>query len=208
MVRDVVLLVIGLLLLIKGGDMFVSSAVRLSELLRLPRIVIGSTLVSLATTTPELVVSIMAGVKGEPGLAIGNAVGSVICNIGLIMGVTASMKHVQIHREALRTPLIVLFLAGVLLLLMTMDLVLSRWQGIVLLGIGVCYFVYDFVHHWRDRKPQDAVEAGAIEKGLKSRFAWLETPWGSGLKFVLAAGVIVAWQPIVSGFSGEHRECA
>ena len=76
-------LVVGLALLVKGGEIFVSAAVRLAEFLRMPRVVIGSTLVSLATTTPELVVSLMASSQGESGLAVGNAVGSCICNIGL-----------------------------------------------------------------------------------------------------------------------------
>ena len=68
---QVIFLIVGLALLVKGGELFVSAAVRIAELSRIPRVVVGSTLVSLATTTPELVVSIMAGAKGESGLAIG-----------------------------------------------------------------------------------------------------------------------------------------
>jgi cation:H+ antiporter len=88
---NLVILVLGLALIIKGGDWFVGASVRIAELLRMPRVVIGSTFVSLATTTPELVGSLMAGSKGEPGLAVGNAIGSCICNVGLILGVTASL---------------------------------------------------------------------------------------------------------------------
>ncbi|HWH69678.1 MAG TPA: hypothetical protein VNT26_09855, partial [Candidatus Sulfotelmatobacter sp.] len=73
---DWLFLVLGLALIIKGGDLFVGAAVRIAECLRMPRVVIGSTLVSLATTLPELCVSIMAGLRGESGLAVGNAVGS------------------------------------------------------------------------------------------------------------------------------------
>ena len=64
MLADVLILILGLPLIIKGGDWFVGASVRIAELLRMPRVVIGSTLVSLATTTPELVVSVMAGEQG------------------------------------------------------------------------------------------------------------------------------------------------
>src|SRR5436190_20367075 len=114
MFYDTLLLLAGLVLIIKGGDLFVAAAVRIAEFLRMPRVVIGSTLVSLTTTTPELIVSLTAGLKGESGLAVGNAIGSVICNIGLILGITAMIKHVDIHFRALRKPLVVMFGAAVL----------------------------------------------------------------------------------------------
>ena len=97
MAMQILWLVIGLALLVKGGDLFVSAAIRLAGFLRMPRVVIGSTLVSLATTTPELVVSVMAGGRGESGLAVGNAVGSCICNIALILGLTAAFRPVVVH---------------------------------------------------------------------------------------------------------------
>jgi cation:H+ antiporter len=96
---SLLLLLGGLLIIIKGGDWFVAAAVQLAELLHMPRVVIGSTLVSLATTTPELTVSIVAGLRGEPGLALGNAVGSCICNLGLILGVTAALRGWSCRRR-------------------------------------------------------------------------------------------------------------
>lgn len=84
-------LIIGLALLVKGGDLLVSAAVRIAEHLRMPRVVIGSTLVSLATTTPELAVSLMAGGRGESGLAVGNAVGSAFAISDWILGITAAL---------------------------------------------------------------------------------------------------------------------
>lgn len=192
MLQDALLLLGGLVLLIKGGDFFVAAAIRIAEFLRMPRVVIGSTLVSLTTTTPELVVSFMAGLKGESGLAVGNAVGSVICNIGLILGITAMIKHVDIHFRVLRKPLLLMFGVAVLLLLMTLDLKLVRWQGALLLTGGAAFFVFDFVSHWRDRKPADIEEAVAIEAGVtKTRFPWLQTPWGSGVQFLAGAAIVV-----------------
>lgn len=183
----------GLALIIKGGDFFVAAAIRLAEFLRMPRVVIGSTLVSLATTTPELVVSIMAGMRGESGLAVGNAVGSCICNIGLIAGVTAAIKQVEVHFRVLRVPLFVMFGIGIALFLMTLDLSLSRWQGGVLIACGLAYFVWDFARHWGNRKPADIAEAAAIERDrAKARWAGVETKPGTTVQFFVGAGIVVA----------------
>lgn len=184
-------LVIGLALLVKGGELFVSAAVRLAEFLRMPRVVIGSTLVSLATTTPELVVSLMAGSKGESGLAVGNAVGSCICNVGLILGITAAFRQVDVHPRALRIPLLAMFGFGVLLFVMTLDLSLSRWQGAALVLGGLVYFIYDFVHHARDTQPTDVAEACEIEAAVAGRFRWFQSKAGSGAQFLLGAGIVV-----------------
>jgi cation:H+ antiporter len=191
MLPQALLLLAGLLLIIKGGDLFVSAAVRIAEFMRMPHVVVGSTLVSLATTTPELVVSVMAGAKGESGLAVGNAVGSVICNIGLILGVAATIKHVDVHPQVLRTPLVAMLACAVGLFLMTLDLELARWQGMVLLALGAGYFAWDFLQHARDRKRADIVEATDIEQTVAGRFPWFHTRMGTAVQFALGAGIVV-----------------
>lgn len=191
MALQVLWLLIGLALLVKGGELFVSAAVRIAEFLRMPRVVVGSTLVSLATTAPELVVSVMAGRKGESGLAVGNAIGSCICNVGLILGITAAFRHVDVHPKTLRTPLIAMFAVGALLLLMSLDLRLSHCQGTVLIACGLVYFVYDFVQHARDTRPADVAEARAIGQAVAGRFRWLQGKPGSVIRFLLGAGTVV-----------------
>lgn len=193
MLIDFLMLIGGLALIVKGGDFFVAAAIRLAEFLRMPRVVIGSTLVSLATTTPELVVSIMAGLRGEAGLAVGNAVGSCICNIGLILGVTAAIKHVDVHFRALRAPLMAMFGFGVLLFVMSLNLSLSRWQGALLILGGISYFGWDFWRHWQNREPGTAAEAAVIKKEkAAARWAWVETRTGTVVQFLFGAGVVVA----------------
>lgn len=192
MTHDLLFLGLGLILIIKGGDWFVAAAVRIAEFLRMPRVVIGGTLVSLATTTPELVVSVMAGLKGESGLSVGNAMGSVICNIGLIIGVTAVLKQVDVNPRTLRFPLMAMFAFGAALFCMTLDLNLSRAQGAWLLAGGLGYFVWDFARHWRDRRPHDVAEAVAIDAELsESRWAWVETKAGTAVQFLLGAALVV-----------------
>lgn len=191
MVTQILWLGAGLALLVKGGELFVAAAVRIAEHLRMPRVVIGSTLVSLATTTPELVVSLMAGGKGESGLAVGNAIGSCICNIGLILGLTAAFRHVDVHLKTLRTPLLAMFGFGGLVCLMSLDLHLARWQGAVLILGGLLYFIYDFTHHARAARPAEVAEAREIERAVVAQFRWFHTKVGSGLQFLLGAGIVV-----------------
>jgi cation:H+ antiporter len=192
MLHDFTLLAAGLVLIIKGGDFFVAAAVRIAEFLRMPRVVVGSTLVSLTTTSPEMAVSIMSGLEGESDLAVGNAVGSCICNIGLIIGATAALKHVDVHPAALRTPLLAMFAFGAVLFAATLDLTLQRWQGAALVAGGLAYFVWDFWRHFRDRKPADVAEAQAIKTDItRTRWAWFQTRSGTATQFLLGAAIVV-----------------
>ena len=86
----ILMLLIGLILTVKGGDLFVDAAVWLARALGVPTFLVGATVVSLATTLPELAVSLLAAARGSAGIAAGNAVGSVAANLGLILGISLS----------------------------------------------------------------------------------------------------------------------
>jgi cation:H+ antiporter len=187
---DLLWLLVGLAMVVKGGDSFVSASVRLAELWRMPRVVIGSTLVSLATTTPEITVSIISGLQGEPGLAVGNAVGSCICNFGLIMGLLAVIKHVETHPQVLRMPLWVMLGCGVLVFGLSFDLRLGRGQGVGLVLLGLLYFIYDFRRHQRAAHPLELIEAAEIERERVEGRRWAEGSWGT-LTHFLFGGVLV-----------------
>jgi len=146
-----ILLIVGLALVIKGGDFFVQSAVGIAEHLKIPRVVVGGTLMSLATTSPEVVVSVMSGLKGEPGLALGNASGSVVCNIGLIGGTTALLGTVVTHRQSLYRPFAALGSCTLLALLFSLNHEIAKWEAGVLLLIGLIYFVGDMYWSLRTR---------------------------------------------------------
>lgn len=189
---DLLGLLIGLALIIQGGDWFVAAAIRLAEFLRMPRVVIGGTLVSLATTCPELVVSIVASSKGESALAVGNAVGSCLCNFGLVLGVTACIRPIPLDPRALRLPLGAMLVMTLLLLGMTLDLRLARWQGAVLVATGAIYFLGDFIRHYRDRSPAHLVEATVIEEAAtQSRWAWFKTRRGTATQFLIGAAIVI-----------------
>lgn len=88
----------GIILIVKGGDWFVDAASWIAEVSGIPKLIVGATIVSLATTLPELLVSVMAAMQGKVDMAVGNAVGSVTANLGLIMAVSIICMPVKIYR--------------------------------------------------------------------------------------------------------------
>ena len=95
----IILFLLGLLLIIKGGDYFVDSAVWFAEALNVPKFIIGATIVSFATTLPELLVSLFAALDGKNVMAAGNAIGSVTANLGLIMGISLVAIPAAVKRK-------------------------------------------------------------------------------------------------------------
>lgn len=112
------LLVGGLLLLTKGADLLVDEAVALSERLRIPTVIIGATVVSLGTTLPETTISVMAALQGAHDIALGNAVGSIICDTGLILGLGALLRPLPLDRRVVNKQGWLQFGAGLLLVLL------------------------------------------------------------------------------------------
>jgi cation:H+ antiporter len=155
---DILLLIFGLILVSKGGDYFVDSSVEISRALGVPRLVIGGTIVSLATTTPELTVSAMASWMEDSGIALGNAVGSAVANIGLIVGVVACLTPVHVDPVAFKRRSYWMSASAVLVIAFTWRLRLAPVLGAVLLAISVAYL---FLDYWniRRRKGNRAAEA-------------------------------------------------
>ena len=142
MVKAVLLFIVGLLFLIKGGDWFVDGAVGVARRLKLPEILIGATVVSIGTTLPEVIVSATSALVGVPEMAYGNAVGSIICNTALIAAITIAVKPGLVERKSLKTPVIFFFAAAVFFALTAYTRgYFSRPVGIVLLGMFVLYIV-------------------------------------------------------------------
>ena len=129
----------GLLTVAKGADWFTDGAVGVAEITGLPKVIVGATLVSLATTAPEFSVSAIAAWLGHPATSVGNAVGSTICNIGLILAAAFVLEPVTLAREDLLPKGLFMLALGVLLLLLAWDGALSRAEGAVLLGMVGAY---------------------------------------------------------------------
>ncbi|NIV17039.1 MAG: calcium/sodium antiporter [Woeseiaceae bacterium] len=123
----------GLILLIWGADRFVHGAAATARNLGVTPLLIGLTVVAFATSAPEILVSIVASVRGEPGLAIGNAIGSNIVNIGLVLGAVAIIRPIELRSATLRREMPALLAVTLLTVSLFLDSFLSRVDGLVML---------------------------------------------------------------------------
>ena len=113
MLIPVLLFLVGLVCLIRGGDWFVDGATGVARRFRLPELLIGATVVSIGTTLPEVMVSTTSALGGHGEIAYGNAIGSVICNTALIAAVTIAVRPGKVDKAALKTPVAFFFAAAV-----------------------------------------------------------------------------------------------
>ena len=135
---NILLFVIGLVMLIKGGDWFVDGASGIARRFHLPELLIGATVVSIGTTLPEVMVSAQGAMAGSGGMAYGNAIGSIICNTALIAAITVAIKPGKIERKTLILPVGFFFAAAIFYMCVAYLLgEFSRTVGIIL----ICGFV-------------------------------------------------------------------
>lgn len=141
--QNFLLIVLGLVLLIAGGNWLLKSAVALSLRLNIPKIVIGMTVVSFATSAPELIVSIKAAVAGFPDLALGNVVGSNIANLGLVLGITTLLGSIDVQRSFYTTDWPVMMLASLLFFgFIYFDGELVQYEGIIMIIVLFLFLIY------------------------------------------------------------------
>ncbi len=142
MLIPILLLALGFVLLIKGGDWFVDGATGIARRFRLPELLIGATVVSIGTTLPEVMVSAGAALQGSGSIAYGNAIGSIICNTSLIAAITIAIKPGSAPRKSLIMPVLFFFGAAVLYSgIAYLTGYFSLVTGIVLLAIFAAYMV-------------------------------------------------------------------
>ena len=133
----------GLVLLILGGSWLLKAAVALSLKLNIPKIVIGMTVVSFATSAPELIVSIKAALDGFPDLALGNVIGSNIANLGLVLAVTVLLGTIDVNKSFYKTDWPVMMLATLLFFgFIYFDGVLQQYEGIIMVVTLFAFLIY------------------------------------------------------------------
>ncbi len=135
----VLLFLLGLLLIVKGGDWFLDGAVWIAEATGVPRFIIGATIVSLATTLPELTVSVTGVLQGEVDLAVGNAVGSVTANLGLILGISVLCIPSVVNRKQFNLKAILMVVGAALLTVLCWSGTLRLLPGLLLFVIFIVY---------------------------------------------------------------------
>jgi len=135
----IALFALGVVLIVKGGDWFVDSAAWIAEVTGIPKFIIGATIVSLATTMPEMIVSVMAAVEGKVDMAVGNAVGSVTANTGLILAISVLAIPAAVDRLHFDRKAILLILSVVALLILSALGQVNVYAGIILVVLFVLY---------------------------------------------------------------------
>ena len=166
---QLLLLVVGFVLLMKGADWFVDGAADIADRLGIPQLVIGLTIVAMGTSLPEAAVSISAALKGSADITIGNVVGSNIMNVLMILGLTSVICTIPVQKSTVRyeipfTILITIAFAAMGL----MDNKMSRLEGGILWGLMIVYLIYLLVMAKKgtDKKEEE-------EKSGKKKPAWL-----------------------------------
>ncbi len=142
MLIDWLLILIGLTALVTGAEALVRGASGIALLARMSPAVVGLTIVAAGTSMPELMVSVKASLSGNPGLAIGNVVGSNLLNIGLVLGMTALFRPLRILRNTIRFEWPVLMLATLQFYLLARDGVIDRTEGVFLFGVMITFMAY------------------------------------------------------------------
>ena len=138
-----VLIIAGLLLLILGGDWLLKAAVALSLKLNISKVVVGLTVVSFATSAPELIVSINAALNGAADLSLGNVIGSNIANLGLVLGITLLLTNISVSKSFYKTDWPVMIIASVLLFyFLWNDKVITLVEGVFLFVFLIAFLVY------------------------------------------------------------------
>ena len=140
---SIVYIIIGLVLLVLGGNWLLKAAVGLSLKLNIPKIVIGMTVVSFATSAPELIVSIKSALDGATGLAVGNVIGSNIANLGLVLGITIILSPIQVEKSFYKTDWPVMMIASIMLYAFIVgDKTIQTYEGVILFVTLIAFLIY------------------------------------------------------------------
>ena len=196
-----VIIAVCIVLLSKGADWMVDGVVDLAQRTGLPKIVIGATVVSLGTTLPEAFVSVMAAYMGNPGLALGNGVGSIIADTGLIFGLTCALTVVPVNRYILNrtgwvqvgsaTLLVVIALILLIVNESSSDPVLPRWVGFLFLALLAVYMYVTYLWAKRSEESSDSEqEEESDEEPMAVGLAWTMVIGGL-LLIIVGARVLV-----------------
>ena len=179
---QVLLLVLGFAMLIKGADWFVEGASGIARKLGIPQLVVGLTIVAMGTSAPEAAVSITAALKKNASIAIGNVVGSNILNILIILGVTAVITSVAIQKSTFQIEMPYMILITIVLVVMGLSGdCISRIEGIILWVLFITYLIYLFVLARNGKEESEDVKKSIWKLVLAAIAGGVIVVWGSNI---------------------------
>lgn len=172
MLFSIFLLVIGLVVLVSGGEFLVRGASSIALRVQISPLVIGLTIVAFGTSAPELFISVQSAMQGSPDLAMGNVVGSNICNLALVLGVTAIIFPVPVQNDSIRIDWPMTMGSSVLLYLLVQDLMLSYLEGVIFVLILTAYSTFVIVKSRRKNKAGKDILEEADLPAEPSKSVW------------------------------------
>ncbi|KAB3537241.1 calcium/sodium antiporter [Alkaliphilus pronyensis] len=178
----IMLFLLGLIIIIKGGDWFVESAVWIAKVTGIPSVLIGATIVSIATTLPELLVSTIATYQQFYDVALGNVVGSMACNIGLILGLTAILSPLRINRKNFTIKSGFMLLTALILFYISMDTIITSQEGNILLVLFVVYIIINILEFTKGKQSTNEYEKIKYDKTHAGK---------NTIKFIMGAVFII-----------------
>src|SRR5574344_876250 len=174
MVISVILIIVGFVLLIKGADFLVDGSSNIAKKFHIPEIIIGLTIVSIGTSMPELFVSITSAIDGYPDMAIGNVVGSNICNLLLILGISTVIKSIHFERETRMIEIpICLAVSIVFFIMCNIGLDITRIEAIILIVLFALFIAYTIVMAKKgekfDKEDDQTIEKSKEKENKKAK---------------------------------------
>lgn len=184
---------VGLAVLVWSADRFVAAAAAIARHFGLPPLLIGAVIIGFGTSSPELAVSVLAALEGNPGIALGNAYGSNIANIGVILGLTAVLSPVAVHSQVLRQELPMLAGVTALAVALLWDLSVTRAEAALMLGVFAALMGGSIWQAMRGGADPLATETEAelAAHPMPIGRAWLEL--GVGLVLLVASSRALVW---------------
>ncbi|MFU2046821.1 calcium/sodium antiporter [Avibacterium gallinarum] len=187
-------ILVGLAILVWSADRFIDGAASLASYLGMSPLLIGIVIIGFGTSAPEIIVSALSALNHSPGIALGNAYGSNITNIALILGVTAMIKPIMVNSQVLKKELPVLMLVTLLSAFLIYDATISRLDAVILLAVFTFYMgwtIWQGTRHSGDSLEQD-ISDELKEKSqmpLKTAVLWLVI----GLALLMASSQLLVW---------------
>jgi len=173
MLVTILFLILGLGLLYWGAEWLVKGSSLIARYIKISAIIIGLTVVSFATSAPELFVSVTAQLKGSADIAVGNVVGSNIANIGLILGLAALVSSLKIHGRTVKNELPMVIMVSALLFILCIDKQLSRLDGTILIILFGLFLYYNIYFARKDREEKKEIEKELETEKIDRKKRWL-----------------------------------
>ena len=190
MLLAVSMILVGFIVLIWSADLFVAGAASIAKNLGMSPIIIGLTIVSVGTSAPEILVAITASMSGSGELAIGNAIGSNIANIALVLGITVLVAPLMVQERCMKSELVMLLIATLFVGLLILDGELSRMDGWLMVALLVLIIARLVTQQFKD--PGLLQEAGnEPEKLLPPKRAWVS--FLVGLALLIVSSKLLVW---------------